>query len=427
MNQTASPPPQITTHPRLRDRWTRRLLCGQVRRHFRDGEIHLEDELGFESFGQPSDAHALRARVTVHDPRFYSAVAFSGSVAAGEAYMKGWWSCDDLTALCQLVCRNMDAFAGMDGPLAWLANGFNRLTHVFRRNSQHGSRRNIGAHYDLGNEFFGVFLDETMMYSAALFDGEDTPLYDASVAKLDHICQKLELSPRDHLLEIGTGWGGFALHAAREYGCRVTTVTISRKQHEMATRRIADAGLQDRVTVLLKDYRELTGSFDKIVSIEMVEAVGEAFLDTYFRVCSNLLRPDGMMLLQGITIADRHFDRYRRTVDFIQRYIFPGGFLPSVACLTNSIARGGDLRVYHLEDFGTHYATTLRHWRQRFHANLDDVRRQGYSDEFIRMWEYYLCYCEAGFLEHHTGLVQVLLTKPLNRRAPIIARQPFSA
>jgi cyclopropane-fatty-acyl-phospholipid synthase len=250
------------------------------------------------------------------------------------------------------------------------------------------------------------------MYSAAIFERPEASLAEASRAKLERVCRKLDLRPQDHLLEIGTGWGGLALHAAGRYGCRVTTTTLSAEQCRLARERIAAAGLAGRVTVLLEDYRDLRGRYDKLVSIEMVEAVGCEHFDTYFGRCSALLDPRGMMLLQAITIADQRYEVARRSVDFIQQHVFPGGCLPSVAAIAGSVARATDLRVFHLEDIGPHYATTLRHWRQRFRANLDRIRALGYADELLRMWELYLCYCEGGFSERLLGNVQVLLVKP---------------
>ena len=295
-----------------------------------------------------------------------------------------------------------------------------------RRNTLQGSRKNIAAHYDLGNEMFALFLDDTMMYSCAIFEHPQMSLQQASIEKLERVCRKLELQPGDHLLEIGTGWGGLALHAARHYGCRVTTTTISHEQYRMALQRVEQAGLGDRITVLCEDYRNLSGEYDKLVSIEMIEAVGHAYFDTYFEQCSRLLKSDGLMLLQSITIADQRYAAAKRSVDFIQRYIFPGGCLPSVAVLSDSVARNTDMRMLHLEDIGPHYATTLKRWRQRFMARLDSVRALGYPEEFIRMWEYYLCYCEGGFRERAIGTVQVLLGKPLNRREALLPALPVA-
>jgi cyclopropane-fatty-acyl-phospholipid synthase len=283
------------------------------------------------------------------------------------------------------------------------------------RNNRTGSRRNIAAHYDLGNEFFRLMLDETLMYSSAVFERPDMTLAEAQRARLDRICRKLALGPRDHVLEIGTGWGGFALHAATHYGCRVTTTTISREQYALAQERIAQAGLSDRVTVLLEDYRDLRGEYDKLVSIEMIEAVGHEYYETFFTRCSALLKPDGLMLLQAITIADQRYEAARKSVDFIQRYIFPGSCIPSVSVMAQAVARATDMRLMHLEDIGPHYATTLRHWRERLYANADALRQLDLPEEFLHMWEFYLCYCEGGFAERALGDVQLLLAKPQNR------------
>ena len=333
--------------------------------------------------------------------------------------MAGYWHADNLTLLIRLMARNRAVLDGMSGGAARLTAGARRLAHWLNRNTRSGSRRNIAAHYDLGNDFFALFLDERLMYSSAVFDHPDMSLEEASAAKLDLICRKLDLGPGDEVLEIGTGWGGFAIHAARYYGCRVTTTTISREQYALAAERVAEAGLEGQVELLFKDYRELEGQYDKIVSIEMIEAVGHAWYETFFRQCSSLLKPDGMMLLQAITIADQHYEAARRSVDFIQRYIFPGGALPSVSVICDTLARVTDMRLYHLEDIGPHYATTLRHWRERFLARLGEVRALGYPESFIRMWEFYLCYCEGGFAERTIGTVQALLTKPACRRDPL--------
>jgi len=288
----------------------------------------------------------------------------------------------------------------------------NKAWHALRRNTLQGSRKNIAAHYDLGNELFELFLDDTMMYSCGIFEHPQATLQQASIEKLERVCRKLELRPADHLLEIGSGWGGLALHAARHYGCRVTTTTISREQYDRARTRVEQAGLGDRVTVLCQDYRELSGQYDKLVSIEMIEAVGHAYFDTYFEKCSSLLKPDGMMLLQSITIAEQRYAAARRSVDFIQRYIFPGGCLPSVAVISNAVTRKTDMRMLHLEDIGPHYATTLNRWRENFFARLPEVRQQGFSETFIRMWEFYLCYSEGAFLERAISDVQILFAKP---------------
>jgi len=354
----------------------------------------------------------------VHDPRFYSEIAFGGSIGAGEAYMDAYWSTDDLTAVIRILVSNRDVLDGMEGGLAGVAAPLRKVLHWAARNSRHGSRRNIAAHYDLGNDFFRIFLDPTLMYSAAVFERPEMTLEEASVAKLDRICRRLQLKPGDHVIEIGTGWGGFALHAAGRYGCRVTTTTISRQQHALARERIDAAGLADRVTLLLEDYRDLAGTYDKLVSIEMIEAVGHQYYDTYFRKCSDLLKPEGMMMLQAITIADHRYAAARDAVDFIQRHIFPGSCIPSIAAISDAIARVTDLRLIHLDDIGPDYAITLRRWRENLFANLAAVRALGYSEEFIRMWEFYFCYCEGGFIERVIGDAQLLFVKPLARPGP---------
>jgi cyclopropane-fatty-acyl-phospholipid synthase len=363
-------------------------------------------------FGDRSAPAELCASVRINDPRFYRSVAWGGTLGAGEAYIDGWWTSDDVTTLIRILIRNEGAFSELNGILTRLSAAVQRGWHALHRNTRHGSRRNIAAHYDLSNDFYRLFLDETMTYSCGIFEQPDSTLREASVAKLDRICRKLNLSPDDHVIEIGTGWGSFAIHAAREYGCRVTTTTISEQQFGLAQHHVVEAGLTGRVTVLRKDYRDLEGEYDKLVSIEMIEAVGWRYYDTYFRKCCELLKPDGMACIQAITIADRYFEESKRSVDFVKRYIFPGTCIPAIGAMANSVARATDLTVAHLEDITPHYATTLRSWYERFRANLPEVRELGFSEEFIRMWEYYLCYCEAGFRERTIGDVQMLLVKP---------------
>ena len=384
------------------------------------GSLVISDGLVMDRYGMASTQHPLNEMVRVHDPRFYTEMAFGGSIGAGEAYMQGYWSTDDLTAVMRIILQNRDVLDGMETGWARLTEPLRKALHWAARNTRSGSSRNIQAHYDLGNDFFKLFLDPTMMYSSAIFEHEGMSLEAASIAKLDRICRKLDLKSGDRVIEIGTGWGGFALHAAKQYGCHVTTTTISPSQHEMARARVAAAGLNGRITLLQQDYRDLTGQFDKLVSIEMIEAVGHQFYDTFFRKCSDLLKPDGTMLLQAITIADQRYEAAKRSVDFIQRYIFPGSCIPSVTALCSSITRASDMRLFHLEDIGPHYALTLRRWREAFNAHLTEVRAQGYPESFIRMWEFYLCYCEAGFMERVIGDVQVLLVKPEARPAPVL-------
>lgn len=408
------------------DRLARQIFLSRLQR-LREGEIVLSDKAERYMFGRRIESFPLSATIQVHQPQFYKEVVFGGDVGGGEAYINGVWACDDLTSLVRILLRNRQVLDTMATGWSRLANPARQLRHFLRRNTKAGSRKNIAAHYDLGNEFFGLILDDTMMYSCAVFEREDSTLYEASIAKNDRICRKLQLSPQDHLVEIGSGWGGFALHVAQHYGCRVTTTTISREQYQLVQERVAAAGLADRVTVCLEDYRDLRGQYDKLVSIEMVEAVGHQYLDTFFQCCSRLLKPEGAMLLQSITIADQLYDQARRSVDFIKQFIFPGSFIPSVTALCNALARATDLRLVHLEEQGAHYATTLRLWRERMFANRQRIRALGYSDTFIRMWEYYFCYCEGGFLERTLGDVQMLLTKPLCRRAPLQPPLPIAA
>jgi cyclopropane-fatty-acyl-phospholipid synthase len=421
---TASTPIDRPQRGNLLNRLVKQAIIGRLG-SLQYGSLTLIDADDCRRFGRTRTGEP-HLTLTIHDPAAWVDIAFSGGLGAGEAYMAGRWHCDDLTGLAQLFLRNPQVLYGLNRGPGRLVSLVNKVWHALRRNTLQGSRRNIAAHYDLGNEMFELFLDDTMMYSCAIFERPQATLLQASIEKLDRVCRKLELHPGDHLLEIGSGWGGLALHAARHYGCRVTTTTISREQYDMARKRISQAGLDDRVTVLRKDYRELSGQYDKLVSIEMIEAVGHAYFDTYFEKCSSLLKPDGLMLLQSITIAEQRYAAARRSVDFIQRYIFPGGCLPSVAVISDAVARNTDMRLLHLEDIGPHYATTLKHWRERFMARLDAVRALGYSEEFIRMWEYYLCYCEGGFRERAIGTAQVLLGKPLNRREALLPILPMA-
>ncbi len=387
---------------------------GQLRR----GRLLLVEGDERHSFGDPHAA--LHGEIHIHDSAAWGLVAGNGSIGAGEAYIHGHWSSPDLTAVIRVLVANLAVLDALEGGLAALGRPVLRALHWLNRNSRAGAQKNIAAHYDLGNELFEAFLDRTMMYSAAMFLSADDSLEQAQLNKLERICQKLDLQPTDHLLEIGTGWGSMALYAASHYGCRVTTTTLSREQHAYTARRIAEMGLEGRVTLLLKDYRELDGQFDKLVSIEMIEAVGHRYLPEYFRQCAQLLKADGLMLLQAITIRDQRYRQACNSVDFIQRYIFPGGALPSIEAMLTTVSRDTDLNLLHLEDFGAHYARTLRHW----HDNLRQVRghleQLGYDEHFYRLWEFYLCYCEGGFLERSIGTVQMLLARPEARPAPLL-------
>lgn len=404
-----------TVKPGILDGLAKRIVLRKLE-GLESGNLRLRDGDEDHVFGTVSE-NSDGVHINIRDPRFYSEIAFGGSIGGGEAYMQGFWECDDLVELIRLLLRNRDVLEGMESGTARLMAPMQKLFHWVNRNTREGARRNISAHYDLGNDFFALWLDETMMYSSAIFKRPEMTLHEAQLARLDHICAQLQLRPGDHVIEIGTGWGGFAVHAARGYGCRVTTTTISKEQYHKACQRVMDEGLQDRITVLLEDFRDLEGKFDKLVSIEMIEAIDSDLYDPFFSKCSDLLKPDGAMLLQAITIADQRYQDYRKSVDFIQRYIFPGSGLPSSAAMTEIAARGTDMRLLNLEDIGLHYATTLRHWRQNFFSKIDEVRGQGFPESFIRMWEYYLCYCEGAFLERAISDVQILFAKPKSRMA----------
>lgn len=397
-------PSTIGLLDRLAQQVVRKKLAG-----LRRGKIIIHDNSRCTEFGNSAD---LQAMLRVNNPRFFRHVMCGGTLSAAESYFQGDWDCDDLTTLFRIFLRNRSSAGQLDRGLGRLAKRFHRLFHWWHANTERGSRRNISAHYDLGNDFFRLWLDDTMAYSCGIFPRFGASLLEASIEKFDRVCRKLKLQPDDEVLEIGTGWGGFALHAAQQYGCHVTTTTISRDQFCLASQRIQDAGLTDQVMLLQQDYRQLRGQFDKLVSIEMIEAVGYRFLDDYFRQCSRLLRPQGSMLLQAIVMPEQGYRDYLKSVDFIQRYVFPGGCLPSLGAILASVGRVTDLRFLHAEDYSPHYAETLRHWRQAFFARLDDVRRLGFSDRFIRLWDYYLCYCEAAFAERHIGILQIQFDKP---------------
>jgi len=412
--------PAAAKSPSLLAQFGRKLLLGQLSK-LKHGALRIVEPAGDHRFGKRTPDCDIAVTVHVENPQFFADVAFGGTVGAGEAYIRGLWKCDDLTSLVRLFLVNRDLMNGMDGRWAVFTKPFLKAFHTLNRNSKEGSARNISAHYDLGNDLYELMLDETMMYSCAIYPRPGATLHEAQVAKLDAVCQKLALTPQDHLVEIGTGWGGLAIHAATNYGCRVTTTTISREQHDYAKAKIEKLGLANRITLLFQDYRDLQGQYDKLVSIEMIEAVGADFLETYLAKCSSLLKPNGTMLLQAITIQDQFYERALGQVDYIQRFIFPGSFIPSVTAITTAACEATDLKVSHLEDIGPHYAATLRHWRERFFANLPAVRKLGLNDGFVRMWEFYLCYCEGGFMERALGDVHILLSKPGARRDPITA------
>ena len=407
----------IQTHPM--DGLARKFLfkiLGKLQR----GKITIVEGPQRHVFGKTSAAYPLEAVIDVYHPRFYSKAILGGSIGTAEAYMRGLWSAEDLTTALRVMAINRHSFERLDKGWSKVSTPFHKIWHFLRKNTRQGSKENIVAHYDLGNDFYRLFLDETLTYSCGIFESDDSSMQDASLAKYDRICRKLDLGPADDVIEIGSGWGGFAIYAAQNYGCRVTTTTISDQQAELAQQRIAGSGVADRIDLVKKDYRDLKGTYSKLVSIEMIEAVGHHYLNAYFQSCSRLLKPDGMMLLQAITIADQVYERHKYSVDFIKRYIFPGSCIPSIAAITASIARVTDLRLFHLEDITPHYAKTLAGWREQFFRNIDDVKGLGYSDAFVRMWNFYLSYCEAGFAERYIGDVQMLFTKPLCRREPLI-------
>jgi len=416
---THAPTAPAALHPAatigLVDRIARRLVLDRLR-DLQHGELTLTERCAVHSLGQIA---GLRANLVVHRPALFRSAVFGGTLGVAESYLRGDWDCDNLTSLFRIFLRNRTAADRLDAGSSWIARQAQRCVHWLRDNTRVGSRRNIRAHYDLGNEFFGLWLDETLAYSSAIFTVPDQPLAAASTEKFDRVCRKLALHPNDHLLEIGTGWGGFALHAAQHYGCRVTTTTVSQQQFATARDRIEQAGLGGRIALVQHDYRDLQGHFDKLASIEMIEAVGYRHFDEYFGALGRLLRPDGSLVLQAIVMPEQGYASYLHSVDFIQRFIFPGGCLPSLAAMLESAGRASDLRCVHVEDFAPHYAETLRRWRSAFQNNLDRIRALGFTDEFLRLWTYYLCYCEAAFEERAVGVVQIQFDKPGCRRDPI--------
>jgi len=362
-----------------------------------------------QTLGDPDAEHF--GLIDVRNPAFFAKTAFGGSVGSAESYMDGDWRCERLVDVMRLMIRNRELLDGIEGGNARIKGWLMKSAHALRRNTRKGSRRNIAAHYDLGNSLFELFLDSSLMYSSAVFDQPGMSLEQASERKLQVICESLELSNSDKLIEIGTGWGAMAIYAAKLYGCHVTTTTISKQQHELASARIQAEGLQDRVTLLLSDYRELDGSFDKLVSIEMIEAIGHQFQDTYFEKCASLLAPGGKALIQAITIEDHRYQQALDSVDFIKRHIFPGSYIPCVSSMVESAARAGKLRLLDLRDIGPSYAKTINEWRRRFLAKESAVYALGYDKRFFRMWDFYLAYCEAGFLEQSISDVHLLFGK----------------
>ncbi|WP_375170026.1 class I SAM-dependent methyltransferase [Marinobacter sp.] len=362
------------------------------------------------------------AELVIHHHSTWRDLLTGGSVGAAEAFVSGDWSSPDLVSLLRFFTRNVDRMNEFEDRYSWVTKPALKGLHWLNRNTREGSRKNISAHYDLGNDLFERFLDPTMMYSSAIYPSDEASLEEAAVFKLDTICRKLDLQPGDRVIEIGTGWGGFAIHAAKHYGCHVTTTTISREQLELAKTRVQEEGLDDRITLLFDDYRDLQGQFDKLVSIEMIEAVGPQFLDSYLAQISTLLKPDGLALIQSINMPEQRYLRALRNVDFIQRFIFPGSFIPSFGAILESVRSQSNLVLTHAEDIGFHYARTLRDWCQRFMAQASELDAQGYDEAFRRLWHFYFAYCEAGFSERAIGVSQILLAKPFNKRANLLSQ-----
>ncbi|TFH92803.1 SAM-dependent methyltransferase [Vibrio ouci] len=364
-----------------------------------------------EVFGRPNSSEP-NALIEVKNPAFYSRLLKGGSIAAGEAYMDGWWESPDLTKLMELMALNLSALDSIESRTTLLSKLVNQVSHWLNRNTVSNSAKNIGAHYDLSNELYETFLDERMLYSSGLFNSASDTLEQAQINKMQRLCEQLKLSEDDNVIEIGTGWGAMAIYMAEQYGCRVTTTTISEQQYQYAKQKIEQKGLEDRITLLKEDYRNLNGQFDKLVSIEMIEAVGKQFLTSYIQKCQSLLKPSGLMAIQAITIADQRYDYYSNSVDFIQKYIFPGGFLPSITALTQATTNSSDLILRDLYDIGQDYAQTLNHWYIKFNHHLQQVEQLGFDQRFIRMWNYYFCYCEGGFKAKSISTVHMTFQRP---------------
>ena len=393
---------------------TRMLRRGVLNRfsQLTNGLLLLTEGETEHRFGDDTSDASKTATMKIHSPEFFRRVAFGGSMGFAESYIFGEWTSDSQTNVVRMFCRNLAVTDSANGGIVRLVTKLARKWHERQSNSKDGSARNIHAHYDLGNEFYSLFLDETMTYYSGVFETPESTLHEAQVANIDRLCRKLDLKQSDHLVEIVTGWGGMAIHAAKNYGCRVTTTTISKEQHDLACRRVAEEGLGDRITLLLEDYRDLQGEFDKLVSVEMIEAVGYEYFDTFFTKCGSLLKPEGQMVIQGITMSEQRYPKYLKSVDFIQRYIFPGGCLITPKSVLDSVARTTDMRLLHVEDLAPHYGRTVRLWRERFFERIEQVRLQGFPETFIRLWDFYLSYCEAAFEERLVGTVQMQFAKP---------------
>ena len=375
----------------------------------KDAHIIIKDGKSINKYGKPGN---LSAKINILDTAFYKNIILGGTIGASESFIRGEWSSPNLTNVIRVLARNTEAQDKLENLFTLLSQPFLKVMHKLNENSVRGSKKNISRHYDLSNDFFSLFLDKNMMYSSAIYKSRKTSLEDASTNKLDVICKKLNLKKTDHVIEIGTGWGGFAIYAAKNYGCRVTTTTISIEQYKFAKQKIKEAGLGKKIKVLLKDYRLLKGQYDKLVSIEMIEAVGYQFYDEYFKIIGQLLKNDGEALIQAITIKDQRYSKAIQSVDFIQKYIFPGSCIPSITVIQNSLTNSTDLVINDIRDIGHHYARTLADWRKRFLKNKQEIRKLGFDDKFLRMWLFYFAYCEGGFEEKVISDIHLHITKP---------------
>ncbi|WP_295898916.1 cyclopropane-fatty-acyl-phospholipid synthase family protein [uncultured Vibrio sp.] len=378
-----------------------------------DAFLEIIDNDEHLAFGDQSAT--LHGKIIVNDARFYQDVVLGGSIGAAESYIDGRWNSPNLTDVIQVMARNQHHLDQIESRVQWLSKLKNLFLRRKNLNSEDGSKRNILAHYDLGNDLYTRFLDPAMQYSCAIYSDQANQLEDAQQLKMKTICERLELKESDSVIEIGTGWGGLAIYMAQHYGCHVTTTTISDAQHDYAANKITELGLDNKITLLKRDYRKLTGQYDKLVSIEMIEAVGHEYLPTFFRKCSSLLKEDGKMLIQSITIADKRYEKYRKSVDFIQKHVFPGGCLPSVSVMSDQIASNTDMVIHEMHDIGLHYARTLHDWRITFEQRWAEIHGLGYGEEFRRLWLFYLCYCEGAFLQRMISTHHVVARKPRYR------------
>ncbi len=373
------------------------------------GSIKIIEKDEILSFGDSESDD--KVTVTIHSNEFYVFLGSGGVNGVAEAYMAGYWAADNLVLLLQIIIKNKNILLSLDSGFVKLLNPINKIIHWSKQNTLKGSKQNILAHYDLSNDFYKLWLDSTMTYSCAYFENNSVSLEQASIEKIDRICRKLKLNKNDHILEIGTGWGSFSLHAAKQYGCTIDTVTISDAQYEYASKKIESSGLDSKINIFNKDYRKIEGKYDKIVSIEMIEAVGYQFIPQYFSKISSLLKKDGLVAIQGITYNDQNFEQYKNSVDFIKKYIFPGSCLISVAQISDVIKEYTDLAIVDMEDITKHYAETLNRWKANFIKVIPEVKKMGFSEAFIKMWEFYFVFCEAGFLERNIGDVQLVFSK----------------